>query len=272
MARPLWKGHISFGLVSIPVTLFPGDRRDELSFELLDERDLAPVGYRKFNKNTGEEVPADRVARGFRLDDGRVVLITDEDLKKASPERTETIEIRAFVDAAEVPPAFFSRPYCLEPTPAGEKGYVLLREAMRTLKKAAVGVVVLRARQHLALLVPDGPWLRMLTLRYVSELRDPKDFSAPRKSAEDLGINERESKLAQRLVEEMTEPWKPDQYHDQYRDDLLASIAQKAEAGQGKAVPGPAPAGKGEVIDLMSLLKRSLSKAGEEKPRRGKTG
>jgi DNA end-binding protein Ku len=272
VARPLWKGHISFGLVNIPVTLFPGDRQDELSFELLDDRDLAPIGYRKVNKNTGAEVPSDHVARGFRLDDGRVVVVTDEDLKKASLDRTQTIEIRAFVDVAEVPPEFFSRPYYLEPAPAGAKGYVLLREAMKTQKKAAVGFVVLRARQHLALLVPEGPWLRMITLRYVTELRDPKDFGEPKKSIGDLGINDRETKLAQRLVEEMTEPWKPEQYHDQYRDDLLASIARKAEAGQGKAVPEPAPGRKGEVIDLMSLLKRSLSRTGAEKPRRGRTG
>src|SRR5262249_26607682 len=129
MARPLWKGHISFGMVTIPVTLFPGDRPDALSFELLDDRDLAPIGYRKINKNSGGEVPADHIVRGFRLDDGQVVVVSDEDLMKASPERTQTLDIRGFVEQTDVPPLYFERPYFLQPTAAGHKGYVLLREA-----------------------------------------------------------------------------------------------------------------------------------------------
>lgn len=271
MARPLWKGHISFGLVTIPVTLSPGDRHDELAFELLDDRDLSPIGYRKINKTTGQDVPPDHIARGFRLDDGRVVIVTDEDLKKASPQRTQTLEIRAFVDAAEVPPEYLARPYYLEPAPPGEKGYVLLREAMSAQKKAGIGSVVLRARQHLALLVPEGPWLRMITLRYPAEIREPKDLEAPRKSPEDLSIGDREMKLAQRLIEEMTEPWKPSEYRDQYRDDLLAAIREKAQSGKSMTVREEAPAGKGEVIDMMSLLKRSLSRGAGEKHRRGRT-
>jgi len=272
MARPLWKGHISFGLVNIPVTLATGDRRDELSFELLDDRDLSPIGYRKINKTTGEEVPADHLARGFRLDDGRVVLVTDEDLQKASPERTQTLEIRSFVGIDEVPPEYFSRPYYLEPTAAGEKGYVLLCEAMKAAKKAAVGAVVLRARQHLALMTPKGPWLLMITMRYPNELRDPKKFEGPKKTPQQLGIREKESQLAQRLIEDMTEPWDPGRYHDQYREELLASIQHRASSGEVRTVHA-AEAGQdqGNVIDLMSLLKRSVGRKGGLKPRRGKT-
>jgi DNA end-binding protein Ku len=271
VAQPLWKGHISFGLVSIPVTLAPGDRPDTLAFELLDARDFSPIGYRKVNKTTGREVPPRHVARGFKLKDGSVVLVTDEELKKASPARSRTLEIRAFVEASQVPPQYFARPYYLEPAPAGEKGYVLLREAMKAEGKAAVGAVVLRARQHLALLLPEGPWLRMITLRYPSELRDPKDLAPPGKSLEELSISEKELGLARRLVGEMTEAWKPGEYRDQYREGLLASIERKARAGQGASVQAGPPERQGEVLDLMALLKRSLNKSGRDKPRRGRT-
>jgi DNA end-binding protein Ku len=272
VARPIWKGHISFGLVNIPVTLATGDRRDELSFELLDDRDLSPVGYRKINKTTDAEVPLDHLARGFRLDDGRVVLVTEEDLRKASPERTQTLEIRSFLAADEVPPRYFVRPYYLEPTAAGEKGYVLLRDAMKAARKAAIGLVVLRARQHLALMTPEGPWLLMVTMRYANEFRDPKDLAAPKKTPEALGIREKESQLASRLIEEMTEPWKPEQYHDQYREDLLGSIERRAAAGQVRSVRAAGTVGReGNVINIMSLLKRSVEQKSGPRSRRGRT-
>jgi len=271
MARPLWKGHISFGMVTIPVTLFPADRPDELSFELLDDRDLAPIGYRKVNKKSGGEVPPDHVVRGFRLDDGQVVVVRDEDLKQAAPERTQTLDLRGFVDRAEVPPIYFERPYYLQPAAAGQKGYALLREAMASSKKAAVGTVVLRARQHLVLLFADGPWLVMNTLRYPVELKNPQEFDVPKTSPEELGISEKELKMARRLVEEMVEPWKPEQYHDEYRDELLAAIRRKAESGEAKPtaeIEEPAEAGKAKVTDLMTLLKESVARASGGKPRR----
>jgi DNA end-binding protein Ku len=176
------------------------------------------------------------------------------------------------VDVGQVPPQYFARPYYLEPTPAGEKGYVLLREAMKAAKKAAVGSVVLHARQHLALMTPEGPWLLMITMRYPNELRDPKDFAAPKKTAEQLGIRERESQLAERLISEMSEPWNPGQYHDQYRDDLLAAIERRAASGEVRAVrEAGAGEDQGNVIDLMSLLKRSVSRKGGARPGRGRT-
>lgn len=271
MARPLWKGHISFGMVAIPVSLLPGDRSEGLSFELLDDRDLSPIGYRKVNKNTGREVPRDHIVRGFRLDDGQVVVVTDEDLKKASPERTQTIEIHGFVKREEVPPLYFERPYYLQPTGAGVKGYALLREAMAASNRAAVGSIVLHARQHLALLFIDGPWIVMNTLRYRTELRNPEDLDPPEKTAEQLGIRDREVEMAKRLVEQMVEPWEPERYRDLYREELLAAIKRKAESGEAKAVPEAAAEGEargGKVADLMTLLKQSIEQASGGKPRR----
>lgn len=270
MARPIWKGHVSFGMVNIPVTLVSADRPERVPFELLDDRDLSPIGYRKVNKNSGQEVPRDHIARGFRLDDGQVVLVSDEDLKEAAPERTQTLEIHGFVAMNEVPPLYFERPYFLQPTTAGEKGYVLLREAMTATKRAAIGSVVLHARQHLALLFVDGPRLVMNTLRYPSELKDPGDV-APKKSPDELGIREKEIKMAERLVEEMAEPWEPEKYHDAYRDELMAAIKRKAESGEAKPtadVPAEADQGKAKVTDLMALLKQSVDRAAGGKPRR----
>jgi DNA end-binding protein Ku len=271
MARPLWKGHISFGMVTIPVSLIPGDRPESLSFELLDDRDLSPIGYRKVNKTSGREVPKEHIARGFRLDDGQVVVVTDDDLKKASPERTQTIEIHAFVEREQVPPLYFERPYYLQPIAAGEKGYALLREAMAASGKAGVGSVVLHARQHLTLLFVEGPWIVMNTLRYRSELKNPTELDAPGKTPDQLGIRDKELEMAKRLVEQMVEPWEPEKYHDLYRDELLAAIRKKAESGEAKTTPEAGEAadkGGAKVTDLMTLLKQSVEQSAGGKPRR----
>jgi len=270
MARPLWKGHLSFGMVSIPVGMFPADRPEEISFELLDDRDLAPIGYRKVNKSSGDEVPREHIARGFRLDDGQVVIVQDEDLQKASPERTQTLELHAFVDVHEVPPIYFERPYYLVPSKGGEKGYALLREAMTASKKAAVGSVVLRARQHLSLLFAEGEWLVVNTLRYASELRGPPEQEMPKMAPKHLEITDKELQMARRLVDEMVEPWEPEKYHDAYREELLGAIRRKADAGGALPTPEPLePAERGKVTDLMTLLKQSVARAAVGKPRRG---
>jgi DNA end-binding protein Ku len=239
---------------------------------------MAPIGYRKVNKNSGREVPRDHIARGFRLDDGQVVLVSDEDLKKASPERTQTVEIHGFVERDKVPPLYFERPYYLQPTGPGEKGYALLREAMGASGKAAVGSIVLHSRQHLVLLFVEGPWIVMDTLRYSSELRGPQELDAPKKTPEQLGIRDKEIEMARRLIEEMAEPWQPEQYHDVYQEELMAAIKRKAESGEAKptaeVVEGAEP-GAAKVTDLMTLLKQSVDRAsgGGAKPRRrGKTG
>jgi DNA end-binding protein Ku len=221
------------------------------------------------NKTSGDEVPKEHIARGFRLDDGQIVIVNDDDLKKASPERTQSLEIHAFVERADVPPIYFERPYYLVPSKGGEKGYALLLKAMTESKKAAVGSVVLRARQHLALLFPEGEWLVLNTLRYATELRQPPQQEMP-KAAKQPGVSEKELQMAQRLVDEMVEPWEPEKYHDLYREELLDAIKKKAETGG--ALPTPEehePAERGKVTDMMSLLKQSVARASGGKSKRG---
>jgi DNA end-binding protein Ku len=264
MPQPIWKGHISFGLVSIPVTLYPAETRNDLDFDLLDKRDFSPIGYQKVNKRTGRPVPGEAIVRGFKYKEGRYVVLTDDDLRRASPERTQRVDILAFVDPHEIPPAFFDRPHYLEPAPKNEKGYVLLREALKQTGKVGLATVVIRTRQYLATVMPQERGLLLNTLRYADELRDPNDLKLPGTNLKALGISERELKMARRLIEEMLEAWDPEKYEDQYRRELLAFARKKAERGDTEAVEEPAPSRRrtGEVVDIVALLKRSLDRAG----------
>lgn len=270
MPQTIWNGHITFGLVSIPVALHPAESRDELDFTLLDKEDMSPIGYRKVNKATGEEVPHERITRGLEVAKGRYVIVSDADLRRASPERTRQIEIMSFVDPAEVEPKYFDRPYYLEAVPKQEKGYALLRETLRKSRKMAIATVVIHTRQHLAALVAEEEVLVLDLLRYPQELRDASRLNLPAKSVKALGITDKESKMAERLVEQMVGPWDPAKYRDEYRDELTAFIRKRVKAGkiEEPEVEEPAPQKtKGKVIDIMSLLKQSVEKSERVRPR-----
>ncbi len=257
----IWTGTVSFGLVNIPVALHSGESVKELHFTMLDRRDLSPIGYRKVNKNTGEEVPAGSVVKGFTLEDGRYVTLSDEDFKRASPERTQRIDIRSFVDGSRIEPAYFDRPYYLEPSPKHEKAYVLLREAMKRSKKVGIATIVLRSREHVAALMARGPALMLELLRYSDELRDPADLHLPAEEADRLKLSEGELAMAERLIEDLSGPWRPEAFKDEYRDELLAFIEKKAKAGKAEAGL-PAPEARAEATppaDIMALLKKSLA-------------
>jgi DNA end-binding protein Ku len=282
MASRLWTGSISFGLVNIPVSLVTAESHEELDFTLLDKRDDSPIGYQKINKRTGKPVPSDRIVRGFEYQDGRYVIVSDADLKRASPERTQRIDILSFVEAGEIPPMYFDRPYYLEPGRGGDRGYALFREALRRTGKVAVASVVVKTRQHLATVLAHENLLVLDLLRYAAELREPSKLQVPG-AMKSLKISEREVSMAERLIGEMTEPWKPERYHDEYRDELLAFIKKRGRAGQLAASPEPEEAApsrtrRAEVIDIADLLQKSLAKAGprrkreeHHRPRRKKT-
>ena len=270
MPQMIWNGHITFGLVSIPVALYPAENRDELDFTLLDKADMSPIGYRKVNKATGEEVPKERITRGFEYDKGRYVIVSDDDLRRASPERTQQIAIVAFVDPAEVDPRFYDRPYYLEAAAKQEKGYALLRETLRKTGKMAIATIVIRTRQYLAALTALESVLVLDLLRYPQELRDPERLHVPGKGLTALDISEKELRMAERLVEEMVEPWDPSKYRDEYRDELTAFIRKRAKAGKIEEPEVEEPAARrpsAKVIDIMSLLKQSVEKAEKGRPR-----
>lgn len=277
MPAKLWTGSISFGLVNIPVSLVTAERRDELDFTLLDERDRSPIGYRKVSKRTGKPVPGDRIVRGVEYTEGRYVIVSDADLRRASPERTQRIDVLGFVEAGAIAPVYFDRPYYLEPARGGDRGYALFREALRRSGKVAVASVVVKTRQHLAAVLVQDRVLVLDVLRYAAELRDPSRLRVPGEGLKAQRISDRELRMAQRLIEEMTEDWDPDQYRDEYRDELLAFIKKRGRAGRLATTPetpeaAPRPA-RGDLIDIAELLKRSLARTEEDRrrPRRRKS-
>ena len=258
MPRELWKGAIHFGLVHIPVSLYPAEQSEELSFTMLDRRDLQPVGYKRYNKSTGDEVPFDQIVKGYEYDDGHYVTLEKEDFKRANVEASQTVDIVGFVDAKDIPPYYLESPYYLSPGKHGEKGYALLREVLERTGKVAVANVVIRTRQHLSIVYPAGKLLVLNTVRYQNELRDTDDIKAPA-DLKDAKVKPNELNMAERLIDDMVMKWNPKEFHDTYRDDLLKLIEEKAK-GKVKAEPKSKRAPReAQVIDFASLLEKSLA-------------
>lgn len=256
MPRELWKGAVRFGLVYIPISLYPAEKREELSFSMLDRRDLQPVGYKRYNKATGDEVPYEQIVKGYEYEEGRYVTLEKEDFKRANVEASQTVDIIGFVDAADIPPFYYESPYYTAPAKHGEKGYALLRDVLGRVGKVAVANVVIRTRQHVAVLYPRGELLILNTLRYQNEIRPAKDIEAPA-DLKEAKVQPNELTMAERLIEDMTMKWDPKQFHDTYTEDLLKLIEEKAH-GHVKAEPKARRAREAEVIDFATLLAKSL--------------
>lgn len=263
MQRSLWKGAISFGLVHIPVHLYAAENSHQLDLDMLDRRDFAPIGYKRINKQTGREVEWDNIVKGYEYESGQYVVLSDEDLKRANVKATGTIDILTFVDAHEVPQIYYERPYYLTPDKGGGKVYALLRETLRRSNKIGIAQIVLRTKQHLVALFPMDEIIVLNTLRYADEIRSADQFDLPESSLKQVGITDKEIKMALSLVDGMTEHWDAADYHDTYREDVLAMVQQKIKTHQTKAVSEPEeaqpkPSGGAQIIDLMALLKQSL--------------
>jgi DNA end-binding protein Ku len=261
----MWKGAISFGLVHIPVELYPATSEHALDLHMLDRRDFAPIGFKRYNKNTGKEVSWDDIIKGYEYADDEYVVLSDEDLRRANPEATQTIDILAFVDAGQVPLIYYEQPYYLAPGKGGDKVYALLRETLRDVGKIGIANVVIRVKQHLAALVCVGDTIVLITLRYPDEIRPTDELKIPDENSKAAQVTPKELQMARALVEGMSERWKPNQYHDTYREDVMAMIKKKIAAKQTKTITMPEPdedrkPAKAKVIDLVSLLQASLGK------------
>jgi len=267
MARSLWKGAISFGLVNVPVELHSAKKRAaELDMTMLDKRDLAPVGYKRVNKSTGKEVAWGDVVKGYEYKDDKYVVLSDEDFRRANPEASRTVDILAFVELADIQPQYFETPYYLVPEKRGEKAYALLRETLEKAGKAGIASVVIRTKQYLAALVAEDDVMVLNTLRYADELKEPGELKIPK-----ARVTAKELDMALRLVEDMADDWQPSKFKDTYREDLLKRIKEKVKAGQTEELTEPdpdaeKPAKGADVIDLMALLKKSV----EKKPAKAK--
>jgi DNA end-binding protein Ku len=267
MPRAIWKGSLRFGLVTIPVGLYAAESPDDLDLDLIDRRSQAPIGYSRINKETGRAVPAAAVVKGYAVSKGRYVVVTDQDLKRASPEATQTIDVIGFVDQAEIAPIYFDRPYYIAPTQHGGKAYALLREALAASDRLALARLVVRTRQYVAAVYPWGRVLVVQLLRYAHELRGTSALEIPATVARSAAST-KELAMAERLIASMEQKWDPEEFKDEYRDQLLALIRKKARSGKEIEVEEESPPRppKAEVVDLMALLQKSL--AAPKKPAR----
>lgn len=263
MPRAIWKGAISFGLVHIPVALYPASQESGIDFDWVDKRSMDPVGYRRINKRTGKEIDKENIVRGVKQASGEYVILSDEEIKAAYPKATQTIAIESFVKAAEIPFYYLEKPYFLAPQGKGEKVYALLRETMEDLGVLGVARVVMHTKERLAILVPDGAALMLNTIRWASDLRSVEDIALPPAGKSAAGLKDAELKMARQLVSDMTRDFHPEDYADQFSDAIQALAASRVKAGktaQVTSLEGDAePAARSNVIDLTELLRKSLS-------------
>lgn len=270
MARGLWKGAISFGLVNVPVELHSARKRtSELDMTMLDKRDLAPVGYKRVNKATGKEVPWAEVVKGYEYQNDKYVVLSEEDFRRANPEAAKTVDIQAFVELADIAPQYFETPYYLIPGKRGEKAYALLRDTLKRAGKAGIATVMIRTKQYLAALIAQDELLVLNTLRYHDELKKASEFAIP-----NAKVSAKEMDMAMRLVDDMADNWEPARYKDTFKDDLLKRIEEKVEAGQTEEITEPEKGARepksADVVDLMSLLKKSIEKKPAKRASHGK--
>jgi DNA end-binding protein Ku len=263
MPRPIWNGTISFGLLNIPVQLMPGERHTDLHFRMLDSRNHARIRYERINEETGEEVPWKEIVKAFEYDKGSYVVIEKEDFAKAAPEANESVDIESFVDPESIGAEYYDKPYYLVPAKKAEKGYVLLRETLKHLKTAALARVVIRTREHLALMMPRDDALLLMLLRYPQELVPADEYAFPDKKPSAYRVGKAELEMAEALVKSMVQPWRPENYHDDFRERLTRVIEQRVKA-KGKTMrrspeePAMPENASTNVVDFMKLLKQSI--------------
>jgi DNA end-binding protein Ku len=269
MARAIWKGSISFGLVNIPIVLYPATKWEELKFRLLRKTDLSPVNYKRVAEKDGKEVPWDQIVKGYEYEKGKYVVLQDEDFQRVDIEATQTVDIQDFVELDEIDPIFFYKPYYLEPQKGGDKAYALLRDALKDSKKVGVAKVVIKTREYLAGVKPEDGALVLELMHFADELADTSKLHIPKK----VEVGKREMTMAKSLIDSMSSKWNPEKYKDDYREALMEVIEEKVEAGGKEIEEKPRKAPKPtKVIDLVSVLQKSLEETGAKRKAKGKSG
>src|SRR3954465_4082743 len=253
--RPIWKGSISFGLVYIPIAVYPATREEKISFRQLRRTDMSPIKYKKVAEADMKEVTADQIVKGFEYERGRFVILNDEDFEKGKIESTHSIDITDFVELDQVDPKFFYKPYFLEAQKGGEKAYALLHKALSGTGKIGIAKVVISNREYLAAVKPDGLFLVLELMHFASEVLTPEELSRPA-----TALNEKELKMAHALIESMSSEWQPQKYRDEYRDAVMEIIENKAKNKQLPAVPAAAPRTT-NVVDLVKVLQESINRS-----------
>lgn len=265
MPRAIWKGAISFGLVNVPISLYPASEEIGIDFDWLDKRSMDPVGYKRINKRTGKEIQGDDIVKGIKQEDGDYVVLSDEQIKAAYPKSTQTIEIETFVKAAEIDLMLLEKPYYLEPSGKGaDKVYALLREAMREAGVLGIARVVMHTKEHLAALMPSGPVLILNTIRWASEIRPMSELKLPPDGKAAAKLKPGDLKMAAQLISNMTGRWQPADYTEDFSAAVHKLMNRKIKAGETESVTPVEDASNEErssnVIDLTELLARSLKR------------
>lgn len=278
MARPIWSGTLSFGLLNVPVSLMSGERSVDLHFRMLDSRSNTPVRYERVNADTGEEVPWKEIVKAFEYEKGSYVVLEPEDIKSAASEGREAVEVQAFVDADSIGPEYYEKPYVLVPGKKAEKGYVLFRETLKRTRKVGIARVVIRTREYLSMVMPRGNALMLMLLRYPQELIDVGDFRIPEGTASKYRVTPKEMQMAEQLIDSMSGEWKPADYRDEFRD-RLRKVIEKRLKSKGVVTP-PVDDEEAEmpenaatnVVDFMALLQKSLASKKRTPARKAATG
>lgn len=253
--RAIWKGSISFGLVNIPIGLYPATRREELSFRQLRKGDLSPINYKRVAEVDGKEVEWEEIVKGYEYEKGQFIVVTDEDFKRANVEATQTVEITDFVSLEDIDPMFFDKPYYLEPQKGGKKAYALLRDTLKETGKVGIAKVVIKTKQHLAAVKPKGDAIVLELMHFAEELLESNELDLPK----DEAVGKKELDMAKALVESMTSDWDAKKFQDDYTHKLRAVIEEKVAAG-GKELPAVHGKTKAptNVVDLVAILKKSI--------------
>jgi DNA end-binding protein Ku len=251
--RPLWTGSLSFGLITIPVVMYSAAKERALDFNMLRKQDLCPISFKRICSTTGEEVPYEDIVKGYEYKENAYVVLDDEDFKRASPEKSERIDIEAFVSETEINSKYYDKPYYLEPGKGADKAYILLREALAQEKKVAVARMVFRQREDLVIVKPDDNILLLNQLRYPDELRDHSEIKIPHKA----DLSHKEIGMAIELIEKMTDKFNPKSFHDTYTEKLQTIIKDKAHGKKSKPLP-KLHQQHTEPTDLVGQLRASL--------------
>ena len=250
--RAIWQGHISFALVTIPISLFSATKRNELSFHYLHKKDMSPVSYKRFCDTEDVEVPWDEITRGYEYEKDQYIEITDEDIERADVELTKTIQIMEFVKEEEIDPVYFDKPYYLEPQKGGERAYALMRDALAQSKRVGIAKVVMKTKEHLAAVKAVGDMITLQTMRFAHEIVDSGELNLPKTE-----ISKKEMDLANTLIDSMTDRFVPSKYKDDYYEKVM-EVVQNKIAGVAPVAPAVAAKTPGKVVDLMEILKMSL--------------
>lgn len=261
MAKSIWKGEISFGLVSIPVSLVTVEENNELKFHLLDSKTQSRVRYKRVNEETGKEVPWNNIVKGWQYEKDSYLIINEQTFEKASPDLFKTIDIEEFVDLSEIDNLYYSKPYYLQAESKNTKAYVLLRESLKKTNKVGVAKVIIRTKESLSLIIPHDHALLLYLIHFADEIREENEVNIPQDEIKAYKVSDKEIKMAEALIKDMTTPWKPEKYHNEYRETMqkwLDIETAKLKKSRGKVSKKPAVKNNDSVVDFISLLKESM--------------